>query len=133
MYIKRPIDHNLEANSHQPKERRNVKRRHLIYYLRVWKLATDHPLGHVVDITAGGMMLISEKPVTTGQEYALEIRLPDTEGQPTPMRFRAICRWCDNDINPAFFDSGFEFLESRSEDIEIIRGLIDEYGFSDSV
>ena len=131
MYIKRPSEHNLEAKRHSPEDRRTIKRRHLIFYLRVWELEADRPLGHVVDITPEGLMLISEQPIAVGQEYALEIRLPDTEGALNPMRFRAVCRWSDNDINPSFYDSGFEFVEKRTEDIETIRTLVEAYGFHD--
>jgi hypothetical protein len=131
MYIKRPGEHNPDTHARTPGERRTIKRRHLIFYLRVWELDEDRALGHVVDITAEGMMLISEQPIATDREYSLEVRLPDTEGRPTPMRFRAVCRWCDNDINPAFYDSGFEFLEQGPQDVETIRSLIEEYGFQD--
>lgn len=131
MYIKRPSEHNLEVNRNSPEDRRTIKRRHLIFYLRVWELESDRPLGHVVDLTPEGLMLISEQPITTGQEYALEIRLPDTEGALQPMQFRAVCRWSDNDINPSFYDSGFEFVEKRPQDIDTIRSLIEAYGFHD--
>ncbi len=131
MYIKRPSEHNPETEGPSPGDRRTVKRRHLFFYLRVWELDADRALGHVVDINADGMMLISEQPLAIGREYALEVRPPDTEGRPTALRFSAICRWCDNDINPVFYDSGFEFLEQRPEDIETIRDLIEEYGFQD--
>jgi hypothetical protein len=131
MYIKHPSEHNRETRQHKPDDRRTIPRRHLIFYLRVWETDAERPLGHVVDISAEGMMLISEKPIQIGQEYSLEVRLPDTEGALQPMRFRAICRWSDNDINPAFYDSGVEFLEKRPEDIETIRTLIETYGFHD--
>ncbi len=131
MYMKRPSEHNLELNRHKADDRRTIKRRHLIFYLRVWELEGDRPLGHVVDITSEGLMLISEQPIALGQEYALEVRLPDTEGSLKPMHFRAVCRWCDNDINPSFYDSGFEFVEKRPEDIETIRTLVEAYGFHD--
>jgi hypothetical protein len=131
MYIKRPRDHNREASRHRPDDRRTIKRRHLIFYLRVWELDGNRLLGHVVDITPEGLMLISEQPIATGQEYALEVRLPDTDGNLESMRFRAICRWSDNDVNSDFYDSGFEFLEKRPEDIETLRTLVEEYGFHD--
>ncbi len=131
MYMKHPSEHNRDISSHKQDDRRTIKRRHLIFYLRVWELDGDRPLGHVVDITPEGLMLISEQPVAVGQEFALEVRLPDTEGSLKPMRFRAVCRWSDNDINPAFYDSGFEFLQKRSEDIETLRTLVEAYGFHD--
>jgi hypothetical protein len=129
--MKHPSEHNRAVSLRKPEDRRTIKRRHLIFYLRVWELDEDRPLGHVVDISPEGLMLISEEPLTTSREYTLEVRLPNTEGTLLPMRFRAICRWSDNDVNPAFYDSGFEFMEKRTEDIETIRNLVEEYGFHD--
>ena len=130
MYIKRPSEHNL-ANSKKPDDRRGIKRRHLIFYLRVWETGSDRLLGHVVDITTEGMMLIGDAPIPSGREYALEVRLPDTEGELKALHFKAISRWSDNDVNPAFYDSGFEFLEKTPQDIEAIRQMVDAYGFQD--
>ena len=84
-----------------------------------------------VDITPEGLMLISEQPAAVGDAYTLEVRLPDTEGALQPMRFKAVCRWSDNDINADFYDSGFEFLDRRPEDIDTIRELVESYGFHD--
>jgi hypothetical protein len=130
MYIKRPSQHNQENTAH-PNDRRTIKRRHLIYYLRVWWLDENIPLGHVVDINTEGLMLISEKPVPTGQEMQLEIRLPDPQGELKPAHFKAICRWSDKDINTAFYDSGFEFTEKSPSAVETLQKMIEEYGFTD--
>ena len=130
MYIKRPAEH-IQANSLKPEDRRAVKRRHLIYYLRVWRLDDNTPLGQVVDINSQGMMLIGEKPVPTGEELDLKIHLPDSEGELKSLNFKAICRWSDKDINTAFYDSGFEFVAQSPDKIEALQGLIDDYGFTD--
>jgi hypothetical protein len=130
MYIKRPSQHNQQIPVH-PSDRRAIKRRHLIYYLRVWQVDENIALGHVVDINTEGMMLISDKPVSTGEEMHLELRLPDAEGELKPLRFKAICRWSDNDINSAFYDSGFEFIDKSEKALETLTKLIEEYGFND--
>jgi hypothetical protein len=130
MYMKRPDQHNRE-NAPHPSDRRTIKRRHLIYYLRVWRIDENTEIGHAVDLNTEGMMLISEKPVKTGEEMHLELRLPDSEGELKPMRFKAICRWSDKDINSAFYDSGFEFVEKSAEAIETLQTLIEDYGFND--
>jgi c-di-GMP-binding flagellar brake protein YcgR len=76
-------------------------------------------------------MLISDKPVKIGEEMNLELRLPDSEGELKPMRFRAICRWSDKDVNTAFYDSGFEFIEMSTQAVETLQKLIEAYGFND--
>ena len=39
-------------------ERRRLKRRHLIYYLRVFNQATDQLIGHLVDLTTEGTLTV---------------------------------------------------------------------------
>ncbi|MET0042101.1 MAG: PilZ domain-containing protein, partial [Candidatus Thiodiazotropha sp. 6PLUC3] len=92
MYIKTPTEH-IHANELKPEDRRTVKRRHLIYYLRVWNSENNTPLGQVVDINAQGMMLIGEKPIPTGEKLSLKINLPESEDELKFLNFKAICRW----------------------------------------
>jgi hypothetical protein len=128
MYVKTSAEHNA-MQSYQPKERRSIARRHLIYYLRTWDTTNNRLLGHVVDINTRGFMLISEEPIPGGSEYRLEVRLPNPEGNLQALRFRAVCRWSNNDINKQFFDSGFEILEQDSDAVRMIQQMINDYGF----
>jgi hypothetical protein len=130
MYIKSPTEH-IHENSLKPDDRRAVKRRHLIYYLRVWRKEDNTPLGQVVDINSQGLMLIGEKPIPLGEELNLKIHLPDGEEAISFMEFKAICRWSSQDINTAFYDSGCEFVEQSDEKIKLLQKLIEDYGFTD--
>jgi len=112
-------------------ERRAILRRHLIYYLRVWDTATDTLLGHIVDINTDGLMLISERKIDTGKPFDLEIRWQDMDGNPAKIRFAAVSRWSNNDVNSAFFDTGFQLVEPSEEILEPIRKMISQYGFGD--
>ncbi len=129
MYMKKPFEQEPEELTEQ--ERRTIQRRHLIYYLRVWNLDGGQVLGHVVDITLEGMMLISEEPIPTGKEYSLEIRWDDTDEGPQTISFRAMSRWCKPDVNDSFYDSGFLFLDHSPEILDPIKEMITKYGFHD--
>ena len=112
-------------------ERRAILRRHLIYYLRVWDAATNKQIGHIVDINIDGLMLISEKPIETGKVFELEIHWQNMEGQPEVIRFRATSRWSNNDINNAFYDTGFQLINPSDEILDPIRDMIQQYGFGE--
>ncbi len=112
-------------------ERRAIHRRHLIYYLRVWDTATDKLLGHIVDINTDGLMLISEQPIKTGRPFDLEIRWQNTQGEPENLRFSAVSRWSNNDVNSAFFDTGFQLIDPSKEVLDPIRLMIRQYGFGE--
>jgi hypothetical protein len=112
-------------------DRRAVMRRHLIYYLRVWDRNTDKLLGHIVDINTGGFMLISEKKVELEQAFDLEIRWNDPDDNEVKIEFKAESRWSSNDVNSAFFDTGFKLLGPTDDVLEPIKKMIEEYGFQD--
>ncbi len=114
-----------------PSDRRSVKRRHLIYYLRVWDKDNDKVLGHVVDITTDGLMLISEQEIPLEQNFQLEIRFLDPEKGEKTIAFSAVSRWRSKDINPNFVDTGFQLLDAEKAVLKPIQDLINRYGFHD--
>ena len=130
MYIKKSFEHN-EAELEGVNGRRSIRRRHLIYYLRVWDVDAKTMLGHVVDITTDGMMLISDKPIELNKKFNLEIRWQDEHGKAKHISFEAESRWDSTDVNAAFCDTGFKILNEGIESLAPIRELIDEYGFND--
>ena len=130
MYTKKPFERD-EAKQDAAGNRRIARRRHLIFYLRAWDLATEQVLGHVVDITTQGVMLISEKPIELDKPFDLEIRWTDPEGEQRNIRFQAHSRWSKPDVNNAFFDTGFEIIGDTKGAVKPIQEMIDRFGFND--
>ena len=128
MEIEEPTNLN-ESDSAFPGERRNVRRRPLVYYLRAWDSMNSQMLGHIVDFTSHGLMLISEEPIQVGEEYSLEVRLPDSSGGIQPISFKAVCRWSGSAMDRSFFDSGFEVVEKASAGISTLQSTTNAYGF----
>ena len=128
MEIDGPINHDT-ADTPFPVERRNTQRRHLVYYLRAWDSGNSQMLGHIVDFTSHGLMLISEEPIQIGGEYSLEVRLPDSQGGIKPVSFKAVCRWSGSSNDKSLFDSGFEVLENSSDAIDVMHSMTNAYGF----
>ncbi len=112
-------------------EKRKLKRRHLIYYLRVFDENSDQLIGHLVDITTEGAMLISEEPIKANTVFQLRMVLPAGIEGNKPISFDAQSIWCHKDVNPNFYASGFQLLNPAPEDVEVIEWLIDEFGFRD--
>lgn len=130
MYTRKPFepDDNITAN---PAERRTVKRRHLIYYLRVWDADSGEILGHLVDITTGGLMMVSEQDIPLDKDFTLEMRWHDEQEKKQTVHFHAHSRWRSKDVNPLFSDTGFELTDTDTSVLQPIQQLIDEYGFQD--
>ena len=112
-------------------EKRRLKRRHLIYYLRVFEKNADQPIGHMVDISTGGMMLISENPVKTDHVFELRMVLPvEIEGS-REIIFFAESKWCSEDENPDFYNTGFQLISPSPEHIKITEHLIQKFCFKE--
>ena len=87
MYVKSPFT-NEEVVS--PAEKRQLARRHLIYYLRIWDTKEDRLLGHLADVSTDGIMTVGETQVEIDKEYELKMLLPSVSGESEPLEFKAI-------------------------------------------
>lgn len=113
------------------KEMRGVERRHLVFYLRVFDGMSSKVIGHIVDISAQGLMLISDNPVPINEEYRLRMRLPAEIGDKDEIIIDATSRWCKQDVNPDFFITGFQIFNLTTDIEKYILCLIDDFSFND--
>jgi hypothetical protein len=102
---------------------RNQKRWQLVTHLRVFDYASNELIGHLFDVTSEGIRLISEQPITTGRQYHLKMDLPD-EAESLTLNAQSV--WCQEDINPEFWDTGFKLLDVSNETKARIEDLIAE-------
>ncbi len=108
-------------------DKRKLKRRQLIYYLKVRDESNDQPLGRLVDITTEGIMLVSTEPIELDVAYRLRMDLPTQMDKTSDIIFEARSLWRRRDINPDFYDTGFKFTHIPNQYVELISQLIDEY------
>lgn len=117
-------------NDWGPEERREQERLSLDFTLNVYQYQGDGDaentklklLGHIVDISRSGVMLLSQEPVETQKslELILEIGLPGEATQ--QLAATAVSRWHRKDPNPGWFNNGFQFVElSESAETAINR------------
>lgn len=112
-------------------ERRRFKRRHVIFYSRVFDRSNGKLLGYIIDISAIGFMLIHEEPIPLHKAYQLRIDLPEDVGAKSFLNFDAESLWSQPDINPAFRNTGFQIANMAPEDITLIESMVEEMGFRD--
>jgi PilZ domain len=113
-------------------ERRKIKRRHLLYYGRIYDDNVKNLLGYLVDITESGFMLLSEDPFPVGVTRRLKLEVTDDVGAGPYINFTVKSIWCEPDIDPSRFDTGFEIEEIKPGDKELISTIIEKYGFRDN-
>jgi hypothetical protein len=123
-----------EAVKHQKRnDMRAVERRHLVFYLRVFDGMSSKVIGHIVDISAQGLMLISDSAVPVNENYRLRMRLPAEIADKDEIMINATSRWCKQDVNPDFFITGFQIHALTPEVEKYILCLIEDFSFNDPV
>lgn len=113
-------------------DRRKIKRRYLMYYSRVFDAHTQSLLGHLVDITPLGAMVISEKSIETNVPFRLKLELSNDVSDKRYLEFESKSLWCRPDIDPSFYDTGFELINVSDEDKAVIERIVAAYGFRDN-
>jgi hypothetical protein len=111
-------------------ERRNKNRKNLAVYSRVFDRDSGKVLGYLSDLTQKGAMIISDSPISENTNYNLRFDLPDPALFSTDhLNLDARAAWCSPDIDPAFFNVGFEFIKISPPESRIIEEMIVAYEF----
>jgi Tfp pilus assembly protein PilZ len=113
-------------------ERRKTKRRYLLYYGRIYDENAQKLLGYLVDITEGGLMLLSDEPYPVGETGHFKLEITDDIGEHPYINFKAKSLWCEPDIDPSHYDTGFEIEEIKPDDKKLILAIVAKYGFRDN-
>jgi hypothetical protein len=86
----------------------------------------------MVDISQKGLMLVSENPLSENSLYQMKIILPFLINEKKELFISGRCIYCKPDVNPSFYNSGFEISEITDPEIAVvINRLIQQYGFKD--
>lgn len=109
------------------KERRKLKRRHIMLYSRVFDRRTGAHLGYLENLTPEGIMIISDAPIREGITYLLRIDLPEDIYQKPVLNFIGVSRWCQPDVDPRFYNTGFSLVEISPADLEIISQVVKDF------
>ena len=112
-------------------ERRDIQRRHLMFHLRVYDADSGRELGTLTDVSPEGLMVTGEQRLTLGRRFRMFMRLPPALSSHPEIEFAATVAWSSNEINPAFWDTGFRDLELDDDDREVLKALMDEFDLRD--
>ncbi|KPJ95152.1 MAG: hypothetical protein AMJ55_04605 [Gammaproteobacteria bacterium SG8_15] len=118
----KPLNHHMIIQ-------RSQKRWNLVHYLRVVKAENNELLGHLVDVTTEGMMLISEQAIPLHCSFNLRMEIPTDDDIPQMIALTAESLWTKKDVNPVFHDTGFRLINPSKRTINAITRLIEELKF----
>lgn len=108
---------------------RRIERHQLPYYLRVFNSITDKPVGFLGNVSADGLMLISQLPMMIGVDFQLRLKVPARDGSQQVIDFSACCVWCHEDATPLHYDAGFILRRAPAEFGELVLALKQYFSF----
>jgi hypothetical protein len=106
---------------------RRQERTRLIYHLRVFDARRKKLLGHMVDITPEGLMLIGETPVPVGRKYSLRMDLPRNLMADGHLTFSAESKWCTKDTTEDFYSMGMRIVKMTPEALALVQRLTRDF------
>ena len=109
-------------------ERRQYERYSTEFYLCVYEQNGTSPLGQVIDISLGGLQLVSSEPIELKQHFNLVMDVSLESGLHEQTRFEAESVWSSEDDNDDLYNTGFQFLNLSSEALQALQRITDELG-----
>ena len=95
---------------------RHRPRKNTPHLVKAIDLESGRAMGRIVDITADGMMLVSDTNVVPGRHYNFRINLPVMVHHRTDVCLEAKCVWSNKDEGGKFYKAGFKFINLPGED-----------------
>ncbi|MCP5158488.1 MAG: PilZ domain-containing protein [Gammaproteobacteria bacterium] len=109
-------------------DRRQYDRYSTDFYLCVHTRPDDRLLGDVIDISLGGLKLLSNEALRVGEIMSLQMDIALESGRQGNFEFQARAVWSGQDENPECYTTGFEFLNLSPQTRKILQDIIDELG-----
>lgn len=108
---------------------RRIERHQLPYFLKVFNSVTDKPIGFLGNVSADGLMLISQLPMMVGVDFDLRLKIPTHEGCQQVIDLTACCLWCHEDETPQHYDAGFSLQRAPPEYGQLVEALTQYFSF----
>lgn len=102
-------------------ESRRAKRRELGQAVEVLDLMTDQALGRIGNISATGMLLISEHDFPEEALYHIRLSLIDGSGHQRDLSIGMQHLWSDAGAVPGQVWAGFRFIDIATGDADFLR------------
>ncbi len=112
-------------------EKRRQIRRRTSLSMKVHDSKSGDLTGQLIDLTTGGMRLISIDPIAVGHIFNFKVEVPPTVSERKILTIHARSVWSKKDSDFGFFDTGFEFIELSSWEQDTIEKPLAKFLFKD--
>lgn len=100
-----------------------IIRRKATEALLVYNMDTKLPFGQIADLSIRGIKLTSEEPVEVDRIYYFRIPFDKKIGDASEVCFDAECRWCKQNEETGWYDSGYFLRFPSPKDAATIKEL----------
>ncbi len=104
-------------------DKRDSIRRDATDPLLVYDIETNLPIGQVINLSDRGFKLMSEQPMETSRVYNCRMPIPENITDKDEIRFFAECRWCRQNEETTWYDSGYYLRKIAPGDLKIIQSI----------
>jgi len=108
-------------------ERRRLSRKYLSFFSRVVDRNTERLLGYLVDLTAGGALMIGNISLKPGTLLSLRIDLPEDFSPQDQLDLIAKVVWILPDVDPELYRTGLQMVEIQPSDQGVMERLLTDY------
>jgi len=106
-------------------EKRRANRFPVSYDVRVFVDGINDVIGRIVDFSATGMRIISDKFLVTGCDYLVYVDLEEIEGFGEDVAFNSRCVWSREDESSGGYSNGMHLQDVGEKEQDIIDRLIE--------
>ena len=111
---------------------RQADRNNLVFYLRVFDGLSNKILGHLIDISEKGVLLMTDEPVELNENHRLRIQLPAFIRDRHEIMLNGTSRWCRQDLEQNRYLTGFQMNNVDASTKNIVANLIRELGYQEA-
>ena len=117
-------------NSLSDEERRAYERYSANFYFCIHEQQSGELLGHIIDISLGGLKLLHQEPLATDIDQPLRVRLAAAleNGLHTNIDLTVRVVWSGMDDNGVDYNTGVQFTELTSQAQQALQMIIEELG-----
>lgn len=111
---------------------RQADRMFLVFYLRVFDDLSNNILGHLIDVSERGVLLMTEDPMDLNEDHRLRIRLPALVRDRHDVVLRVTSRWCRKESAPDHYLTGFQIYDVDISTKKVVSNIIKDLGYKEA-
>ena len=105
-------------------ERRLQDRHATVFQAEITDVGSGSLVGHLADISTGGMMIRTSRNMDLGHSLKLRLELPARHADGVEARVEAEVCWCEPDLAPGAFVVGVQFTGATPPDGALVNELV---------